>query len=103
MASVLLVVLLSGTGCDRDTTVHIDGNNPPTISLSGNGSIYFLRVMQEPLEGKSIDLDKGGIWQVKPQGKTKELIVFQYPPIKYGEGPAGFLQGGTEKGAGPHP
>ena len=79
-------------GCEIDTKAHVDGKNPPTIKLSGNGKINFLRVMQEPFEANFFEKAKGGLWQIEPRGDTREKMIFQYPPIKYGEVPPGFVQ-----------
>jgi hypothetical protein len=48
--------------------------------------------MEEPVEERLYEKGEGGIWQIEPEGETKELIVSQYPRIKYGEVPSGFVQ-----------
>ena len=102
-ALAVVTVALSGSGCEQDTRGHVDGQNPPTISLSGSGKIYFLRVMEEPVEKAFWEKGEGGIWQIEPQGNTKDLNVSQYPAIKYGVVPPGFIQRAPKDGKGPPP
>jgi hypothetical protein len=49
------------TGCEEDTRIRIDGENPPTFKFTGSGQVYFIRVIKEPSESKDWEKNEGGI------------------------------------------
>ena len=100
---VLLGILLILANHEVDTTATVNGKNPPTITLSGSGGIYFLRVMEEPVEAEFFEKGEGGIWQIDPLEEMRGKMLWQYPRIKYGEVPAGFVQRIPKDGSKPPP
>jgi hypothetical protein len=89
--------------CEVDTKATIDGKKPPTIMLSGSGGINFLRVMEEPTEASWFEKNEGGIWQIDPLEEMRGKTLWQYPRIKYGEVPPGFIQRIPKDGSKPPP
>jgi hypothetical protein len=98
-----MAIWLLSSGCEIDTKGHVNSENPPTIKLSGSGRIYFLRVLEEPVDQKDFWKNTGGIWQIEPDGEMKEKSIFHYPAIEYGVVPNGFIQVVPEDGSPPAP
>ena len=94
---MLLIVALSCTHADleRDTTVSIiDGNNPPTFKLDGNGDQIFFIVSEVAPENQGRNpyaKEDVAFWQVWPKEGTRPE-VWLWPRIKYGTVPDGFVQ-----------
>jgi len=89
------VLLLGGvcvSGCEQDTRISIDGNNPPKFKLRGSGKVYFIRVYKDPVPESEMSKNEGGIWQINPDEKMRSTSVSGYPEITYGEVPSGFIQ-----------
>ena len=99
----ILSILVLFAACEIDTKATIDGKNPPTIALSGSGGIYFLRVMEESIDTKFFEKGEGGIWQIEPLEELRSKTLWQYPRIKYGEVPRGFIQRIPKDGSKPPP
>jgi len=89
------------TGCEEDTRIRIDGENPPTFKFTGSGQVYFIRVIKEPSESKDWEKNEGGIWQLNLNDETKKKSISDYPAIKYGQAPIGFAQVVPKDGAAP--
>jgi hypothetical protein len=91
---------LTLTACERDTEVTVDGKNPPTFKVSGNGGINFFRVYQWPAPPESWrGHGPPAIWQLDPVGGA--IRIRDVPDILYGRVPAGFEQ--TKPDHGPPP
>ena len=75
--------------CEIDTSVHHDGKNPPTFTLSGSGGINFLRIIDITDCTKSL-LDCPVVWQIDPS--DGRIRIADLPRITYGEVPKGFHQ-----------
>jgi len=88
----LLLIVLCLLGCEQDTRVSIDGNNPPKFKLSGSGKVFFIRVDKNPLPESEMTKDEAGIWQIEPDESMRRATISRYPEIKYGEVPPGFIQ-----------
>jgi hypothetical protein len=90
--TMCLLCALIMIGCEEDTRIRIDGENPPTFRFTGSGQVYFMRVIKEPSEPKDWEKNEGGIWQLNLSEETKKTSVSNYPAIKYGQTPVGFIQ-----------
>jgi len=102
--TLLIPVLLCAVimiGCEEDTRIRIDGENPPTFRFTGSGQVFFIRVIKEPAEPKDWEKNEGGIWQLNLSEETKKKSVSNYPAIKYGQTPVGFIQVVPKDGAAP--
>lgn len=88
-AIVTIILSLTIAGCEIDTSVTIDGKNPPSFKVSGSGGIYFLRVVDITDCRKSL-LDCPILWQVDPIGG--QVSIAELPLIIYGQMPQGFHQ-----------
>src|SRR5215510_13287682 len=91
LTAVLLCAVIM-IGCEENTRIRIDGENPPTFRFTGSGQVYFMRVIKEPAEPKDWEKNEGGIWQLNLSEETKKKSVSNYPSIKYGQTPVGFIQ-----------
>ena len=89
IALLLLATLCCGDACERDTTISVEGANPPIFRLSGNGNLAFFAVSD--VSSNKIEKRSGEIlWKIIPQSGKSEIR--QLPPITYGQVPAGFNQ-----------
>ena len=98
IALLLLVTLCCGDACERDTKISVEGGNPPTFRLSGNGNLAFLAVSDDApnkLEKRSGEI----LWKIIPQSGKSE--IGRLPPITYGQVPSDFNQEIPEVGAPP--
>jgi hypothetical protein len=100
---ILTIVLVSALACEVDTRVTIvDGNNPPTFKLSGNGTLITLSVYGPE---SSLHAFKKSIDEIKPVWKFATdfpgVKIRDLQPIKYGETPASLAQ--VEPKEGPPP
>ena len=89
--AVCLLCAVIMIGCEENTRIRIDGENPPTFRFTGSGQVYFMRVIKEPAEPKDWG-NEAGIWQLNLSEETKKKSVSNYPAIKYGQTPVGFIQ-----------
>lgn len=85
---VVLIVLYTLVACEIDTKIEMDGNNPPTFSLSGNGQLWFIEVRDLSPSEISYYAPERTIWKITTGGGSPARM----PKIKYGEVPAGFEQ-----------
>ncbi len=98
IALLLLATLCCGDACERDTKISIEGGNPPTFRLSGNGNLAFLAVSDD--SPNKVEKRSGEIlWKIIPQSGKSE--IGQLPPITYGQVPPGFDQAIPEVGPPP--
>ena len=86
LATIILSIAVAG--CEIDTTVSVDGRNPPSFRVSGNGGIIFLRVADITDCNKSLQ-DCPVVWEIGPLG---ESAIVDLPLITYGRVPKGFHQ-----------
>ena len=103
MSCVLSVLLLAACVYEEDTKVSIDGGNPPTFKLYGSGNQKYFVVSEVPPSNNvppayrnpynNIDL-----WKIVPESDPPPR-AWDYPPIVYGNVPAGFRQQFPTKGA----
>jgi hypothetical protein len=89
IALLLLATLCCGDACERDTKISVEGGNPPTFRLSGNGNLAFLDVSDN--SPNKVEKRSGEtLWKIIPQSGKSE--IGQLPPITYGQVPPGFNQ-----------
>lgn len=94
LTCIASLVLTGGCSLERDTVISIDGNNPPTFRLKGNGYQDFIAVRElspkeiVPLPGRPV-IDTQTFWEIWPPDGLK---ADQWPPVAYGKLPAGFKQ-----------
>lgn len=94
LASLLLGVM---SGCERDMTIQIDGQNPPTFELDGNGELVFLLVTEvQPDNPRPSGNPR--LWEIRP---TEVKKIWELPSITYGVIPEGFRQVIPESGSPP--
>lgn len=97
--AVLLIVALScGDAFERDTKIEMDGKNPPTFELSGNGQLWWIEVLDLSPSDVSVYAPERVIWKIKPTGKNTHWPL---PKITYGIVPSGFTQEIPANGAPP--
>lgn len=94
---IFLVFLSLSFGCERGLSLEIDGRNPPTLTLSGSGSLVFLYVMEVP-SNRLPTLEDPKLWEIHP---TTPPRISDLSPIVYGIVPKGFSQ--TIPASGPPP
>jgi hypothetical protein len=85
----LALCSLAWSGCEIDTKVKTDGNNPPTFTISGSGGINFLRVYESWESRKGDDSDPV-LWHIVPNRGA--VSISDLPHIVYGQVPPGFVQ-----------
>jgi hypothetical protein len=74
---------------ERDTTIEMDGKNPPTFTISGNGQVSAIAVSDESVSELSTYAPERKMWQIVPTGET---TPDRFPKITYGVVPPGFVQ-----------
>jgi hypothetical protein len=86
----IAVVLLSimSSGCERDLSVTVEGQNPPIFKLGGSGRLIFFYVLEVPAN-RSLSVDSPKLWEIRPTVNNK---ISDLPSITYGVVPAGFVQ-----------
>ncbi len=91
----ILFCLLSFTGCETRTKIHIQGEPLPEIYLSGSGTLAQLFI-NGPYSEK--EFKPGGhnqvreLWQLDPNPETRGIPLDKLPKIIYGKVPTGFKQ-----------
>lgn len=86
-------------GCEEHPyKVSIDGNVPPTFKVKTNGTLYFVRIVKYPAPDSEIYPNEAGIWQIE---LAKNAETYNYPEIKYGVVPEGFIQKIPKDGSAP--
>src|SRR6266850_5990985 len=104
MRAMLLISLFSLTlmsTCERATKVKLAPGNPPTFSLSGNGTLGDL-IIYGPKQ-RDINSDRRfALWEIEPiNGFMNGRSIASISTIKYGVVPEGYKQIYPENGASP--
>ncbi len=95
----ILLTPLIFIGCEEHPyKVSIDGNVPPTFKVKTDGTLYFVRIVKYPAPESEIIPNEAGIWQIELAKKDE---TYQYPEIKYGVVPKGFIQKIPKDGSAP--
>ena len=92
VAGISLLLLMSPHCQDffeRDTEIEIDGKNPPTFTLSGNGQLSLIEVTDLSTSDVSVYAPERIMWRIRPIG---ENTPSRLPKITYGILPSGFSQ-----------
>ena len=95
VSGVLLSIAFSG--CERDSSVKIDGGNPPTFRFDGSGYLTFFTVEEIAPENQNlpdVEQDRARnhtIWSIWPS-QPLDTPMNKTAPITYGKIPAGFYQ-----------
>lgn len=87
-----LVALLFSSfliACERDLSIQVDNQNPPTFRLTGSGRLVFFVVFEVHPDRPSVPEDPA-LWEIKPIGE--KIRTSELPPITYGLVPSGFVQ-----------
>ena len=94
-----LAIPLFFTGCEEHPyKVVIDGKVPPAFKIKTIDSMYFIRIVKSPAPESEIYPNEAGIWQIE---LDKNVKTNQYPEIKYGVVPEGFIQKIPKDGSAP--
>lgn len=94
----LLACLLSAC-FEEGMTLTLDGNAPPTFTMSGSGNLSFFTVIEiaskdQKLTSYERDPDKDKVlWEIWPNNLSYEdRRIRRLSPITYGQIPVGFIQ-----------
>lgn len=98
IAFLLSITLCCGDAFERDTKISMDGKNPPTFELSGNGQLWWLEIRDLSPSSISVDAPERIVWKIKTIGENSPSSL---PKITYGIVPAGFIQEIPANGAPP--
>ena len=91
-----IILILALAGCEIDTTISVDGMNPPSFQVSGSGGINFVRVVDVTNCNKAF-LDCPILWRIEPTGG--QVSIPDLPAVTYGQVPSGFYQTSPTNGA----
>jgi hypothetical protein len=98
---IILLFSVATAACERDTTLRIDGNNPPNFKMSGSGRLGFLRIHGPKVregEGETAFI----VWEIQPKaGFLAGERVETLRSITYGKVPSGYAQVYPETGEAP--
>lgn len=99
-STILRLVILVSTSimflaCEEDTSIKIDGKNPPSFSLSGSGALISFGVTEVPPENQTQTIQRRSdgnipLWSIQPTNGDNK--IWGLPTITYGKVPAGFTQ-----------
>jgi len=89
------------TACERETTVRLEGDNPPVFAISGSGNLAALTIYGPEVEqAQEPFADTGAIWKIVPDlGYLKGTNVERLRSITYGVIPKGYKQVIPQSGA----
>ena len=81
--------------CEVDMSIKIDGQNPPSFSLSGSGRLISFAVMEVPPENQTQTIQRSSdvnilLWEIEPTNADNK--IWRLPAITYGKVPLGFTQ-----------
>lgn len=92
----LVSVIIAGCTLERDTTISINDQNPPTFYLRGSGHQDFFLV-RELTPGEMVPpsrrpvLNSGIQWQIWPPDGAQG-VADKWPPVTYSKLPLKFTQ-----------
>ena len=100
----LLVTVLMLIACEADMSIKVDGQNPPSFSLSGSGRLITFAVMEVPPENQTQVIQRSSdenvlLWEIEPTNADNK--IWRLPPITYGKVPPGFSQKFPADGSSP--
>jgi hypothetical protein len=96
--AIPLLILIFCCGCEEAATVSIDGNNPPTFNLSGNGTPYYIVVGEETGKQEK-EWPSNVVWKIEPKKDCPPHGVWSLSPLKYGVAPKYYIQTYPKEGA----
>ena len=96
-AAAIATLIFCFVGCERATSVAVNGKNPPTFKFSGTGEIQRIVLFPVTAEGK-VPPKGAELWVLHADGRTK---ASECPPVTYGVVPDGFTQEVPTKGSPP--
>jgi len=101
----LLASLLLSFGCGRFTRIEMEGENPPNIYFSVNGTLTAISVNGPDIEREANRENRADppywkvYWKLVPQGTNPHhMYIDKSNPITYGKVPIGFVQVYPEHG-----
>lgn len=102
--TVLFVAILTLSACEADMSIKIDGENPPSFSLSGSGRLISFAVMEVPPENQTQTIQRSSdvnilLWEIEPTNADNK--IWWLPAITYGKVPPGFTQKFPADGSSP--
>ncbi len=101
LMGALITIAASAVSCERDTTLTIQGGNPPQFVMKGSGRLTALRVRgpekQRNAEGEAAFL----YWVIEMKVEGTDRNVREVSPIVYGNVSEGYKQVYPEKGGPP--
>ena len=99
---ILVVVLIPFLGsCERDTTITLRGEAPPSFVLSGSGRLEVLAIQGQKVRD-SPKLAASTVWEIRAKaGPFSGTKVEWLGSITYGEVPDGYVQVYPEHGEAP--
>jgi|ERR1700733_10267018 hypothetical protein len=95
------ILVLTATGCERDTSITLRGGNPPKFVLSGSGGLTFL-VINGPKQMREAPAWEGSaLWEIEPSSDNRDnwRRLESIGTITYGQTPDGYRQKYPENGA----
>ena len=92
--ALLLLIFVSTINClrERDTTLTIEGDNPPTFRMAGSGLLSTLRVGGPKKQRDGVGEDPYLYWVIKFKQDGSERPIESIGTIVYGEIPSGYIQ-----------
>ena len=96
--SLLLLIGLLGSACERDTTLEIVSGEPLKFILRGSGSLGRLRI-RGPKQQREGGENASIYWAIEP--KDHDRNVEDLSPIVYGQVPKSYVQVYPEQGEAP--
>ena len=102
--SVIAIVICAA--CEVDMSIKIDGQNPPSFTLSGSGGLISFGVTEVPPENQTQTIQRRSdvnipLWSILPT--MKDNSIRRLPVITYGKLPPGFTQQFPADGSPPTP
>jgi len=86
---VALILSIFVIACERDLSIQVDNQNPPTFKLKGSGRLVFFTVFEVHPDHPPV-LGDPTLWEIKPIGETMKISELR--SITYGVVPTGFVQ-----------
>lgn len=100
MSALLLFAVALTLACERPTKIFIEGGNPPTFRMTGNGSLRAIRVRGPKKQREAEGEEASFYWYIKSE-KGGAKNVEDVGQITYGKVPEGYVQVYPERGEAP--